>query len=126
MALAHKVLLCAALIFLGISLIIPGLIEVLKPQPGIPGLIPETLSAKNQLRALNAVMTAVGFLALWACFDLENAQTLILVLGSILLLVSAARIYSILVDGDPGFMSRIYLLIELGLAALFLIWPPVK
>ena len=126
MSLLHKYVLYASLGFLGISLIIPGLIEIFKVQAGSPDLVPETIAAKNQLRALNGVMTAMGFMALWACIDLENAKVLTQALGGMLLLVFAARLYSFIIDGLPAFMTWVYAFIELLLAVIFLAWPPGK
>lgn len=70
MTIIHKLILYGLLGLLGASLVIPGLIEMLKQQPGIPGLAPVTPDAKNQFRALNGMMVGVGIIALWACLDL--------------------------------------------------------
>ena len=124
MTILHKLVLLASLGFLGVSLVLPGLIEMFKLQPGSPGLIPETVNAKNQLRALNGLMTGLGFLALWACVDLERSRILVLALGGILLLVVIARLYSFFIDGPPGLMTWVYVIIEFLLAVIFIIWPP--
>ena len=124
MSILHKLVLFASLGFLGTSLVIPGLLEMFKLQAGIPGLLPETVNAKNQLRALNGLMTGLGFLALWACVDLERSRILVLALGGILLLVVIARFYSFFVDGLPGLMTRVYVIIEFLLAVIFIAWPP--
>lgn len=124
MSLLHKLVLLASLGFLGLSLVIPGLIEIFKLQPGSPGLLPETVNTKNQLRALNGMMAGFGFIALWACVDLENSRTLVLSLGSMLFLVVIARIYSFFVDGMPDLMTWVYVIIEIFLALVFIIWPP--
>ena len=124
MSILHKLVLFASLGFLGISLVIPGLIEIFKLQAGSPGLLPETVNAKNQLRALNGLMTGLGFLALWACVDLERSRILVLALGGILLLVVIARFYSFFADGSPGLMTWVYGIIELLLAVIFIVWPP--
>ena len=125
MSLLHKLLLYSSLGFVGISLVIPGLIEIIKTQPGSPGLVPETMDAKNQFRALNGMMTGIGLMALAACIELEKARFLVLALGGILLLVFAARMYSIIIDGNPGLMTIVYATVELLLALIFLMWPPV-
>ena len=124
MSVLHKLILYGSLAFLGISLVIPGLIEMFKLQPGSPGLLAETTDAKNQLRALNGLMTGLGFLALWACVDLERSRILVLALGGILLLVVIARFYSFFADGSPGLMTWVYGIIELLLAVIFIVWPP--
>ncbi len=124
MSLLHKLVLLASLGFLGLSLVIPGLMEMFKLQPGSSDLLPETVSAKNQLRALNGMMTGFGFLALWACVDLEHSRILVLALGIMLLLVVIARFYSFFVDGLSDLMSWVYVIIELLLAIVFITWPP--
>ena len=124
MSFLHKLVLLASMGFLGISLVIPGLIEMFKLQPGSPGLLPETVDAKNQLRALNGLMTGLGFLALWACVDLERTRILVLALSGILLLVVIARFYSFCIDGLPGLMTWVYVIIEFLLAVIFIAWPP--
>ena len=126
MSLLHKLLLYSSLGFVGISLVIPGLIEIIKTQPGSPGLVPETMDAKNQFRALNGMMSGIGLMALAACIELEKARFLVLALGGILLLVFAARMYSIIIDGNPGSMTIVYATVELLLAIIFLMWPPVE
>ena len=125
MSLLHKLLLYSSLGFVGISLVIPGLIEIIKTQPGSPGLVPETMDAKNQFRALNGMMTGIGLMALAACIELEKARVLVLALGGIMLLVFAARMYSIIIDGNPGLMTIVYATVELLLSLIFLMWPPV-
>ena len=126
MSLIHKLVLYSSLRFVGISLVIPGLIEIIKTQPGSPGLVPETRAAKNQFRALHGMMTGIGLMALAACIELEKARFLVLSLEWILLLVFAARLYSIIIDGLPEFMSGVYASLELLLAIIFLIWPPLE
>ena len=126
MTLIHKLVLYASLIFLGLSLAIPGLIEMFKTQQGSSGFLPETIDAKNHFRALNGMMIGVGIIALWACIDLAHSKVLIFMLGCILLLVVTARLYSFIVDGSPGLTTWFYLIIELLLAIIFLTWPPVE
>jgi len=124
MSIAHKLVLYAALLFVGISLIVPGLLEIIKTQAGIPGLIPETAAAKNQFRALHGMMLGLGLLAIWACMDLVNAKNLVMAIGLVLLLVALARIYSFWNDGSPGVAAWLYAALELLLAGLFMLWPP--
>ncbi|MGR9115274.1 MAG: DUF4345 domain-containing protein [Gammaproteobacteria bacterium] len=124
MDLTHKFVLYAALGFLGVSLILPGLYEIIKNIPDNGPSTPVSSDAKNQLRALNGMMMGVGIMALWTCFYLEQSRSLIIVLGYILLMVAAARIYSVVVDGLPSAMTWSYLAIELVLGSLFLMWPP--
>jgi Domain of unknown function (DUF4345) len=126
MTLLHKALLYGLLGFLSISLVLPGLVELCKSQPGSPGLVPSSLDAKNQFRALQGMMVGVGALALWACLDLEHARMLVLALGVVMSVLVAARLYSLMVDGMPGFMTLIYLAVEGGMAVAFLIWPPPR
>lgn len=124
MDLIHKVVLYAALGFLGLSLVLPGLHEIIKTIPDNAPYAPETADAKNQFRALNGMMMGVGIMAFWICFYLEESRNLIIVLGYIVLMVAAARIYSIVVDGFPSAKTWAYMVIELVLGSLFLMWPP--
>jgi len=119
----HKSVLYIALNFLGGNLLIFGLISAFSPEFE-PSTLTMQLEAKNQLRALNGMMAAVGAISLWCCFDLENKRQLVRVLGLILFITGLARTYSLLVDGMPGFLTSIYLVIEFILALLFLLWPP--
>ena len=124
MTLLHKVVLYSLLAFLSLSLVLPGLVELFKSQPGSPGLIPASLDAKNQFRALQGMMVGLGLLALWACLDLERARTLVLALGVVLSVLVAARFYSLMIDGMPGLMTVAYLAVEGVMAGVFLLWPP--
>lgn len=124
MVLIHKIVLYGLLGVVGISLLIPGLMALLKLEPGNQGLMLFSTDAKNQFRALYAMMAGVGVLALWACMDLEGARTLVLSLGIIMTLTAFARCYSIFVDGVPSATSQRYLFTETVLALVFLLWPP--
>ncbi|MGR9100709.1 MAG: DUF4345 domain-containing protein [Gammaproteobacteria bacterium] len=124
MSLIHKLVLYASLLVLGLSLVVPGLIEMVKPQPGNTELLPGSVDAKNHFRALNGMMIGIGIIAFWACFDLGQARTLIFTLGCILLLVVIARLYSLIVDGSPSSATWLYLFFELFFAVVFLAWPP--
>ena len=124
MVLAHKLLLYVLLGFLGISLVFPGLMELLKVQPGNSAFVLTTTDAKNQFRALHGMMAGLGILALWACLDLEGSRMIVLGLGVIMAMLVIARGYSVVMDGMPGMMSLVYLGAELGLALVFLLWPP--
>lgn len=70
------------------------------------------------------MMVGLGALALWACLDLEHARTLVLALGVVLSVLVVARLYSLMIDGMPGFITLVYLAVEGVMAAAFLIWPP--
>ena len=124
MTLLHKVVLYGLLGVLGLSLVGPGLAGVFKPDAGRTWLIGETIDARNHLRALNAMMAAMGVIALWACWDLERARMLVLGLGVILAALVVARTYSIAVDGVPGAWTLVYLAVEAVMAVVFLAWPP--
>jgi len=124
MGMLHKMVLYGLLGFLSISLVVPGLVELFKPQPGSPGMVLASLDAKNQFRALQGMMVGLGILALWACLDLEHAHMLVLTLGVVLSVPVVARLYSLVVDGMPGFMTLVYLAVEGVMAVVFLIWPP--
>lgn len=121
----HQTILYASLVFLGLSLTIPGLIETLRPTTGSRWLIAADLNAKGHLRGLNGAMTAVGMIALWACWDLQNARSLVEALGAVMVFVAAARIYSMAVDGFPTLAGKLYLGVEAGLGVIFVGWPPM-
>ena len=124
MGMLHKTVLYGLLGFLSISLVVPGLVELFKFQPGSPGMVPASLDAKNQFRALQGMIVGLGVLALWACLDLEHARTLVLALGVVMSVLAVARLYSLIVDGMPGFMTLVYLAVEGVMAVVFLVWPP--
>lgn len=124
MILLHKLVLYGLLGFLGLSLLLPGLIELFKAQPGSSDMVLTTTDARNQFRALHGMMAGLGILAFWACLDIEGSWNLVLGLGEIMAMLVMARGYSIVVDGMPGTMSMVYLVVELTLALVFLLWPP--
>lgn len=124
MPLAQKIVLWALLGFLGLSLLVPGVMNVVRKTEGTAWLIAETVDAKSHLRALNAMMAALGLVALWACWDLERARLAVLGLGVVMAALVAARIYSIVVDGMPSPTTLVYLAVEAAMAAVFLLWPP--
>ncbi len=124
MSAAHMSVLYTLLSLLGVSLIGPGLSGVFRPKIGRTWLIAEKADAKNHLRGLNAMMAALGMVALWACWDLEGSRLLVLALGVVMVMLVVARLYSWLIDGPPGSTSQTYLVIEALLAAVFLLWPP--
>ncbi len=125
MTLLHQIVLYGALIFLGLSLLIPGAVGVVRPETSAAGkLVAHGADARSHLRALNAMMAAIGALALWACVDLAGSRTLVTALGVILAALVPARLWSAARDGAPGAMTWLYLGIEAALAALFLLWPP--
>ncbi|WP_250658310.1 DUF4345 domain-containing protein [Alkalimarinus coralli] len=123
MANYHHIILYIALIFLGGSLLVPGLMSILSPiWEGTPLTI--GVDVRNQMRALNGMVTAVGAISFWCCFNLQDKRQLVRALGLILLFAGLAKVYSMLVDGVPGLYSSIYLIAEFSLAFLFLVWPP--
>jgi len=122
--LVHKIVLWGLLGLLGLSLLVPGLMNVARKDEGTVWLIAETVDAKNHLRALNAMMAALGLVALWACWDLERARLAVIGLGVVMAALVVARAYSIVVDGWPSTMTLVYLAVEVVMATLFLAWPP--
>ena len=109
---------------LGVSLVFPGLAGTFRPGIGHTWLIAESADARNHLRGLNAMMAGLGMVALWACWDLESSRQIVLGLGVVLAVIVVARLYSLLIDGLPGATTLTYLVIEVLLAAVFLLWPP--
>lgn len=124
MSAAHMAVLYSLLVLLGVSLIGPGLLGAFRPRVGRIWLIAEATGAKSHLRGLNAMTAGLGMVALWACWDLENARGMVLALGLVMAVLVVARLYSILLDGLPDSHTLIYLGVELLLAAVFLGWPP--
>ncbi|MEJ2158292.1 MAG: DUF4345 domain-containing protein [Desulfobacteraceae bacterium] len=124
MTLLHRVTLYGLLGILGISLAVPGLIELFRSGSGKTGLVAESLDAVNQLRAFNGMMVGLGLVAGWCLFDLENARMRVMALGVVLLPVIVGRIYAMIADGVPGLMTWTYLCIEVVMASVFLTMPP--
>ncbi len=124
MSTVHMAVLYTLLGLLGLSLIGPGLAEVFRPGIGRTWLIAEAADARNHLRGLNAIMAALGMIALWACWDLANSRLLVLALGVAMAALVVARLYSLLVDGPPGSTALVYLSVEALLGGVFLMWPP--
>ncbi len=124
MTLGHMGVLYGLLVLLGFSLLVPGLAGVFRVKIGRTWLVADAADARSHLRGLNAMMAAIGMLALWACWDLERARLLVLGLGVVMLVVAVARLYSCLVDGPPGATTLGYLALESIMAGVFLLWPP--
>jgi hypothetical protein len=124
MSVVHQAILYVSLVFLGLSLVLPGLTDTLRPATGSTWLIAADVDAKGHLRGLNGMMTAIGAIALWACWDLPNARPLVEALGAVMVFVAAARIYSTVVDGFPNLTGKLYLGVEAVLGTIFLGWPP--
>ena len=124
MSTVHLGVLYCLLGLLALSLIGPGLAGALRPGIGRTWLIAEAVDARSHLRSLNAMMAALGMVALWACWDLEASRQIVLALGIVMAVLVVARLYSILVDGSPGAPTLTYLVVEALLCAVFLLWPP--
>ncbi len=126
MTLVHRLVLYGCLGVLGLSLVVPGIMGVFRPTTGSAWLVAETVDAKSHLRALNAMMAALGGVALWACVDLEHARPLVLALGGVMAALVVARLVSLVADGLPGASTLLYLAVEAIFAAVFLLWPPPR
>jgi hypothetical protein len=124
MSALHRAILYVSLVFLGLSLVVPGLTDTLRTATASKCLIAADVDAKGHLRGLNAMMAAIGAIALWACWDLPNARSLVEALGAVMVFVAAARLYSMVVDGFPSLTGKLYLGIEAALGTIFLGWPP--
>jgi hypothetical protein len=116
----------ALLAIFGISLLIPGLIELFRSSSAKTWLIAESPDAVNQLRAYHGMMLGLGLIAFWCLFDLQHARLLVLALGVVLLPVIIGRVYAVISDGVPGIMTWVYLCIEIVMAATFLAFPPPR
>jgi hypothetical protein len=121
---SHRRVLTGALLLLGLSLFLPGVLQLLDPQTGTSWLIAENRDALNHLRALNGMMASIGLISLWACWRLQYSRQLVMILGWLMLALVASRLCAIALDGLPGFMTWFYLMVEGVLMGLFLFWPP--
>lgn len=119
---ARKWTLTALLMLLGLSLLIPGIIEMFRVDT--EGLQTESVCQLNQYRALHGMMAGLGLIACLACWRLESSRHLILGIGITLLLVVTARLYSLVYDGLAGKMTLFYLLVESFMAIIFLLLAP--
>jgi len=99
---------------------------MLSPSMGGDVIFAESIGGKNHLRAVNAMMAAVGILAILACIDIKHSRQRLKGLCILLFFLVFARTYSIIVDGMPSYDIIVYLLIELIMAMVFLLWPPPK
>jgi hypothetical protein len=124
MTICHKLILYGLLGLVGLSLAVPGLVGIFKPGVGQSSLTAASIEAKNQLRAVNAMMAALGVIALWACSDLLRFRYLVTALGIVMLLVVIARVHSLIVDGLPRPTFFVYLAVEAVAGAVFLLWAP--
>ena len=124
MTLLHQVVLYGLLGLLGASLLVPGLVNLLRPRTIDPLLVANSADARSHLRGLNAMMAALGGVAMWACWDLAHARVLGVMLGVVMATLVAARLYSLVVDGVPGRATLLYMAVEALIAAVFLAWPP--
>jgi Domain of unknown function (DUF4345) len=124
MSAIHQLILYASLGFLELSLLIPGLTDTFRVTTGQKWLVAADVDARNHLRALNGMMAAVGVIALWACWELATARSLVRALGTLMVFLVVARIYSMVVDGIPSLANNVYLGVEAALGTMFLGWPP--
>ena len=124
MSVIHKIALYASLVVLGLSLLIPGMMGVVRPGTGTPGLVTTSIDAANHVRAMNGMMAAIGFVALWSWFDLQRARPLVLALGVLMVALVVARACSIAIDGMPSAATKRYLAIELIFGIIFLARAP--
>jgi len=126
MPLSHKLILYVTLGSLCLSLIVPGLWEVFRDNPGSPGLIAQHVDALNQLRAYNGMITAIGFMSGVAIINIERNRTLILILATLLLFLALSRLISLLLDGLPGLVTLTYLVMEVLISVILFVFVPPK
>ena len=124
MTICHRLVLYGLLGLVGLGLAVPGLVGIFKSGVGQSSLASASLEGKNQLRAVNAMMAALGVIAFWACLDLVRFRYLVTALGIVMLLVVMARVYSLIVDGLPRPTFFVYLSVEAVAGAVFLLWAP--
>lgn len=118
----HKLILTVLLICFGLSLLIPGIVEMLSLELVTSDV--ESISQTNQRRALHGMMAGLGLLSCMACFRLAQARVLVMGIGFTLVLVVTGRLYSLIIDGMPDKATLFYLVIETLLALIFLLLPP--
>jgi len=102
----------------------PGLWEIFRNTPGSPGLMAQHVDALNQLRAYNGMLTAIGLMSGLAIIKVERNRTLVFTLAIILIFLAFSRIVSILIDGIPGIMTLTYLVMEVLIAVILLVFMP--
>ncbi|MCU7810398.1 MAG: DUF4345 domain-containing protein [Candidatus Thiodiazotropha sp. (ex Notomyrtea botanica)] len=118
----HKLALQLLLFIFGVSLLVPGMVEMFSLSLAVTD--EEAISQTNQSRALHGMMAGLGLLSCIACFYLEQARILVMGIGFTLVLVVVGRLYSLAIDGLPDRVTLLYLVIELLLALIFLFLPP--
>lgn len=118
----HKWILTVLLICFGLSLLIPGIVEMFSLE--LVTSDTESISQTNQRRALHGMMAGLGLLSCMACFRLAQARVLVMGIGFTLVLVVTGRLYSLIIDGTPAKVTLFYLIIETLLALIFLLLPP--
>ncbi|MCU7807840.1 MAG: DUF4345 domain-containing protein [Candidatus Thiodiazotropha sp. (ex Semelilucina semeliformis)] len=118
----HKLALQALLFIFGLSLLVPGLVEMFTLTLAVTD--ERAISQINQSRALHGMMAGLGLLSCMACFYLEQARILVMGIGFTLVLVVVGRLYSLFIDGLPDKVTFFYLVIETFLALFFLFLPP--
>jgi hypothetical protein len=70
------------------------------------------------------MMTALGLVALWACWDTAAARGLVIALGVVMVVLVVARLYSMAIGGLSGGLTVLYPIVEVLMATIFLAWPP--
>ncbi|MCU7797163.1 MAG: DUF4345 domain-containing protein [Candidatus Thiodiazotropha sp. (ex Myrtea spinifera)] len=118
----HKLALQPLLFIFGLSLLVPGLVEMFTLTLAVTD--ERAISQINQSRALHGMMAGLGLLSCMACFYLEQARILVMEIGFTLVLVVVGRLYSLFIDGLPDKVTFFYLVIETFLALFFLFLPP--
>lgn len=103
----------ASMIFLGLSLLIPGIYHVLWLYPQDNLISANTTEGLNQIRALNAMMAAIGIMSLWCLRKPREKLVVLKGIALILAVVSVGRFYSLLVDGLSNTLYTTYLTIEI-------------
>ncbi|MCU7929506.1 MAG: DUF4345 domain-containing protein [Candidatus Thiodiazotropha sp. (ex Codakia rugifera)] len=122
MRILHKWILTVLLMCLGLSLLIPGIVEMFRLE--LVASDTGSISQINQYRALHGMMAGLGLLSCMACFRLAQARVLVMGIGFTLVLVITGRLYSLIIDGLPDGVTLFYLAIEILLALVFLLLPP--
>ncbi len=112
------------LVLFGVSLFLPGLVELLPLSIEWHGVMLDPVEAKHQFRVLHAMMAALGMVALYSCIDIVRYRLLIRALAVVLSCVVAARFYSMFLDGVPSALTLAYLVIEVVIVIILFRWVP--
>lgn len=110
----------AALLLLGVSLLIPGIVGLFAGH--IAGMDPRGNNSDwNQLYGLQGMMAGIGAVACWCAGSVERNRMTIAALGWLLVFTVSARVLAVIMHGWPAPKIMGYALAEAVFASLLLI-----